>query len=48
LLEDLLRIGRTLLLTGFMEHELPAFQQMLPNSTVLALDEWRLLRAESA
>ena len=48
LLDDLLRIGATLLLTGFTEHELPAFQQMLPNSSVLALDEWRLLRAESA
>jgi ribosomal protein L11 methyltransferase len=48
LLDDLLRIGRTLLLTGFTEYELAAFQQMLPNSSVLALDEWRLLRAESA
>ena len=48
LLEDLLRIGRIVLLTGFTEHELPAFQQMLPNSSVLALDEWRLLRAGSA
>jgi ribosomal protein L11 methyltransferase len=48
LLDDLLRIGNTLLLTGFTEYELPAFQQMLPNSSVLALDEWRLLRAESA
>jgi ribosomal protein L11 methyltransferase len=48
LLDDLLRIARTLLLTGFTDYELPAFQQMLPNSPVLALDEWRLLRAESA
>jgi ribosomal protein L11 methyltransferase len=48
ILDDLLRIGRTLLLTGFTEHELPAFQELLPNSSILALDEWRLIRADSA
>jgi ribosomal protein L11 methyltransferase len=48
LMDDLLRIGRILLLTGFTEHELPVFQQLLPNSAVLALDEWRLIRADSA
>ena len=47
ILDDLLRIGRTLLLTGFTEHELPAFQQLLPNTSILALDEWRLIRADS-
>lgn len=46
--DDLLRIGRTLLLTGFTEYELPAFQKMLPNSSVLAMNEWRLVRADSA
>jgi ribosomal protein L11 methyltransferase len=45
LMDDLLHISRTLLLTGFTEHELPTFQQLLPNSTVLALDEWRLIRS---
>ncbi|HEX4229682.1 MAG TPA: 50S ribosomal protein L11 methyltransferase [Bryobacteraceae bacterium] len=48
ILDDLLRIGHTLLLTGFTKHELPVFQQLLPNSSVLALDEWRLIRADSA
>jgi ribosomal protein L11 methyltransferase len=46
ILDDLMRIGRTLLLTGFTEDELPAFQQLLPNSSVFALDEWRLIRAD--
>jgi ribosomal protein L11 methyltransferase len=48
ILDDLMRLGRTLLLTGFTEYELPAFEQLLPNSKVIALDEWRLLRAYSA
>lgn len=48
ILDDLMRIGRTLLLTGFTEFELPAFEQLLPNCSVLALDEWRLILSDSA
>jgi ribosomal protein L11 methyltransferase len=46
ILDDLVRIVRSgghLILTGFTEYELPAFQSIWPEGKVLALNEWRCL-----
>jgi ribosomal protein L11 methyltransferase len=44
---ELVRIttrGGTLILTGFRQDELPAFLQLLPDSTLTELDGWMCLR----
>jgi ribosomal protein L11 methyltransferase len=48
ILDDLRRITRDngfLILTGFPEWELSAFQQEFPGATVAAIDEWRCITA---
>lgn len=46
ILEDLLRITRgagRLILTGFPESELPAFEQLFPGAEISAIGDWRCL-----